>query len=77
MQDRNYQLLKKQYDINSVKLSEIKSDIEEIKTDLNNLNEPFKSAFEIEQIRGEIRALANEKAELEYKYSKSKFLKLR
>ncbi len=72
IQENGYMLLKKQVELNAVRLDSKKIDIQELKDELKQLNEPFRSGFEIEQLKGDIRSLTNEKAELEYKISKSK-----
>lgn len=67
LQEKGRMLMEKQLDINKVILDSIKLDIQEKINELKEQNDPYKSAFEIEQLRGEIRALTNEKAELEIK----------
>ena len=71
MQEKGRMLMEKQLDINKVILDSIKLDIQEKINELKEQNDPYKSAFEIEQLRGEIRALTNEKAELEIKIGSS------
>ena len=63
--------MEKQLDINKVTLDAIRLDIEEKKSEFEVKQHEIKSAFEIEQLRGEIRALTNEKAELEIKIGSS------
>lgn len=72
IQEKGFRLMQEEVDRKLAEISQIQFEMEEKKEELNELRTPFKSNIEIEQLKGEIRALTNEKAELEYRISKRK-----